>query len=112
MTMNTRARIATVCQGKRFVATVEENRAYVLDLLDLALRVRPDFVCLPENFTTVGLPKPDAGTLAETVPGPTTERVAAYARRGGCYVLCPLLTQRDGRVCNSAVLLDRSGEVV
>lgn len=108
--MNTRARIATVCQAQRSFPTVEQNQAYVLGLLDTALSLRPDLVCLPETFTTVSV-RGDVAAQAETVPGPTTDAAAERARRGHCYVVCPLLTRRDGRVYNSAVILDRNGDV-
>ena len=110
--MNTRARIATICQANHFFRTVEENRAHVFGQLDLALRYRPDLVCLPENFSTVSI-RASAEERAETVPGPTVEAAAERARRHGCYIVCPLLTRRDdGRVYNSAVVLGRSGEIV
>lgn len=112
--MNTRARIATVCQAGRLFRSAQENRAHVLDLLDLALKQNPDLVCLPETFATAGVPG-SAADLAETVPGPTTDACAERARRARCYVVCPLLTRRrvggQERVYNSAVLLDRSGNV-
>jgi predicted amidohydrolase len=100
-----------VCQGRRFFRTADENRSYVFGLLDLALRQKPDLVCLPETFTTAGVPGNDARQLAESLGGPTVTAAAERARRHGCYILCPFLTRRDGIVYNSAVLLDRTGEV-
>ncbi len=109
---NTRARVATVCQAQRLFRSVEQNRAHVLDLLDLALKQNPDVVCLPETFATAGVPGSSAD-LTEMVPGPTIDACAERARRARCYVVCPLLTRRsgDGQVYNSAVILDRSGNV-
>lgn len=109
--MGTRARIATVCQSGRFHPTVEQNREYVMGLLDLALRQRPDLVCLPETFGTVSVPQESAAEVAETIPGPTTDAVARRAREHGCYVICPLLTQREGRTWNTAALVDRTGAI-
>lgn len=107
----TRARIATVCQARRLYPSVQENRDAVLGLLDLALRQKPDLVCLPETFTTAGA-GPSEVEDAEPVPGPTTDAVAARARAAGCYVICPIKTQREGRRLNSAVVLGRAGEIV
>ncbi len=112
MPMNTRARIATVCQAQRLYRSVEENRGHVLGLLDQVLRQNPDMVCLPETFPTAAASSGDALANAESVPGPTTDAVAERARRHHCYIVCPLLTQRDGRVYNSAVILDRSGSIL
>ncbi|HOU13216.1 MAG TPA: carbon-nitrogen hydrolase family protein [Anaerolineae bacterium] len=107
----TRARIATVCQNEEYYPTIEENRAHILHLLDLALAQRPDLVCLPETFTTAGVLGPEAN-LAEPVPGPTTDLIAKRAREHHSYVICPIKTQRDGIHWNSAILIGRQGEIV
>ncbi len=108
--MTTRARIATVCQNNRAYPTVEQNRDHVLGLLDFALTQKPDLVCLPETFTTLGVPG-NAETLAETLPGPTTDLVARRAREHHAWIICPLITRRNGRCLNSAVLIDRNGAI-
>jgi beta-ureidopropionase len=110
--MGTRARIATICQGRKFFPTVEGNREHVLGLLDLALRQQPDLVCLPEAFSTVSVPMQGIDDLAETVPGPTTDAVARRARQHRCHVICSIKTRRDGRCWNSAVVIDRAGDVL
>jgi len=48
---------------------------------------------------------------AESLPGPTTDLFAARAKKNRCYVVCPVLTRRDGRCFNSAVILDRTGNI-
>ncbi|MBM4029848.1 MAG: carbon-nitrogen hydrolase family protein, partial [Planctomycetes bacterium] len=58
--------------------------------------------CLPEEF---------AGTKAEPVPGPTTNAVAELARQYNMYVICPLREQAGDREYNTAVLLDRKGNI-
>jgi beta-ureidopropionase len=108
--MSTRARIVTICQANRRFRTVEENRANVLGLLERAIRQRADLVCLPEGFPTAGVSTAVA-EHAEPVPGPTTDAVAKLARQHRCHVICPLTTRRDGRHRNSAVVIDRSGQV-
>ncbi len=63
-----------------------------------------DIACLPEEF---------AGTMAETIPGPTTNAVAELAKKHRMYVICPIREQStDGRQYNTAVLLDRNGSIV
>ncbi len=110
--MDTKARIATVCQAGQFYSSVEENCRYVMKLLDLALRQKPDLVCLPEAFATVSVSGRSLWELAETVPGPTTDLVSKKARKHGCYVICPVKTRRNSKVWNSAIVIDRSGEVL
>ncbi|RLF00625.1 MAG: hypothetical protein DRJ57_00595 [Thermoprotei archaeon] len=106
-----RARIATVCFASRSFGTVEENRNYALKLVDYALHFKPDIVCLPEAFTTFNVKGP-IHELAEPVPGPTTKLFSKKAREGGCYIICPLMTRRDGKTWNSAIIIGRDGDIV
>lgn len=61
-----------------------------------------DIVCLPEEF---------CGGASEPVPGPTTGAIAALAKQYGMYVICPLVEQAGDREYNTAVLIDRAGEI-
>lgn len=50
--------------------------------------------------------------LAEPIPGPTTERLAALARRLGVVIVASLFERRAaGLFHNTAVVLDRDGEI-
>lgn len=91
--------------------TVEENIKAARRLLEAACAVRPDILCLPEVFASIGVECEGAEEVAQPVPGPITDVAAEVARRHSTYVICPLLEQRDGRVYNSAVLIDRRGQV-
>jgi beta-ureidopropionase len=104
-------RVATVCQGGNFYDSVNENRKYVAKLLDLALLNTPDIVCLPEAFTTANVNRP-LEEVAEETSGPTVEVVGKKARAAKCYIICPILTRREGKVWNSAILIGRNGEIV
>jgi len=84
----------------------------MMDVLDLALRQKPDLVCLPEAFSSAGVPREHIAQVAESLPGPTTDAAASRARKNGCYVICPLVTQRDGLYWNSAVVIDRQGAIL
>jgi len=107
-----KARIATVCQGGHYESSIEANRTYVMSLLDQACQEKPDLVCLPENFSTAGRPaRQPRAEKSESVPGPTTDAAARRAKQHRCYVVCPLATRRDGKYFNSAVILDRSGDI-
>jgi predicted amidohydrolase len=108
--MNTRARIATVCQNRRGGATADEQRRAMMELLREALKVRPDMVCLPETFTLTHITAPEIAT--EPVDGPTVTAAAKLAKEGNCYVICPQMTRRDGVYRNSAVIIGRRGEIV
>lgn len=109
--MNTIARITSICQNGESHPTVEKHREAMLQRVRAALAARPDLVCLPEAFTSVGVEGPAAAS-AETVPGPTTDAFSAVARSAGCYILCPIHT-RDGDVIhNSVVVIGRDGGIV
>jgi len=105
------ARVATICQAGRFYGTVEENLKHVAKLMEIAFSYEPDLVCLPEAFATASVRKP-LEELAEPLDGPIVRAMAEMAREHGSYVICPLYTKRGGRIYNSAVVLDRSGDVV
>ncbi len=109
--MNTIARITCICQNGQWHPTVEANRGAMLAEAEKALDAKPDLICLPEAFTSVGV-EGNARASAETVPGPTTDAFAALARKGRTYVLCPIHTIHGDRVHNSAVLIGRDGSIV
>ncbi|MCC6444688.1 MAG: carbon-nitrogen hydrolase family protein [Armatimonadetes bacterium] len=110
--MNTIARIVTVCQGHHFENTVEKNVDYIRQILEVALKLKPDLVCLPETFSMGTVAYQRAEEVAEPVLGSTTDLFARYAKEHRCYVICPLFTRREGVCYNSAVVLDRSGGVL
>ncbi len=109
--MNTRARIATVCFAGDIPATVEKMRQRVMELLSIAAADGTDLVVLPETCISPRgyVPPPE---LAEPVPGQTIDAVSRIARERRCYIICPLVTKREGQLFNSAVVIGRSGEIV
>jgi len=70
--------------------------------LETAGKAGVDIACLPEEF---------AGFNAEPIPGPTTNAVAALAKKHRMYVVCPIREQAGTEQFNTAVLVDRSGKV-
>ncbi len=72
-------------------------------------------VCLPELFRSPYFcQREDAALfdLAEPVPGPSTERLGAVARKAGVAVVVPLFERRaPGLYHNSAAVLDATGEM-
>lgn len=94
-------RVAAIAIG--FGGQREAKLKLALEHLETAGQNGVDIACLPEEF---------AGTIAEPVPGPTTEAVAEVARKHRMYVICPLREQDGQEQYNTAVLLDRAGQVV
>jgi N-carbamoylputrescine amidase len=80
-----------------------------------AARLGAEVVCLPELFRTPYFcQREDASLfdLAEPVPGPSTERLGAVARRAGVSVVVPVFERRaPGLHHNTAAILDRDGSV-
>lgn len=91
---------------------VEENLVEAEGLLAASADAGADLASLPEVFTYRG-PSRRHTEVAETVPGPTTERLAAAARRHRMWVLGgSIVESSEGRVYNTSLLFDRSGEQV
>ncbi len=79
-----------------------------------AARRGAQIVCLPELFATpyfCQVEDPDLFALAEPLPGPTTDAVAAAAKEHGVTVVTPFFEQRAAGVYhNSLVVLGPGGE--
>ena len=76
-----------------------------------------DFVVFSELSTTMyfcGTNDPSWMEQAEPIPGPTTEAFSALAAEYGVNVVLPIYERgpRAGEFYNSAVILDRHGEVI
>lgn len=98
-----------------FSVDVAENLEKGCEYVAEAGRNGAQIVCLPELATTeyfcVGM-HPEFLDYAEPIPGPSTERMARAARDANVYVVFPLYEKvRDGELYNSAVFLDRRGEI-
>jgi len=93
-------KVAAICIG--FGGDHDEKLDLALDHLETAGQHEVDISCLPEEF---------AGTTAEPVPGPTTSAVSKMARKHQMYVICPVREQVGDKLYNTAVLIDRQGNV-
>ena len=79
--------------------------------LDLAAVEKPDIVALPEALNICGQ-YTQWQSLAEIVPGPTTDIVSHLARKHAMYVWCPIVARQADQIANAAVLIDRQGQIV
>jgi len=74
----------------------------------------PDIICIPESFSISAIDEqktlPEMAE-SENVPGPVTSKMAEFAKKHNCYVICPMLTEKNGKYYNSAILLDRKGNI-
>jgi beta-ureidopropionase len=95
-------------------STTESRLNRILERMEEVTGMQPDIICLPELFGTAGVE--DQKTLSEIaedekVPGPVTGRIAAFARKNSCYVVCPVITKKEGNFYNSSLLVDRKGSI-
>lgn len=88
------------------------NRA--AHFLDLAGARHSDIVVLPELFTGTGFSSGDAHlALAEPIPGPTFQMMAAAARRHAMYVTGSFYERgQDGRIHNTAPVIGPGGDLL
>ena len=93
-------KVAAICIG--FGGDHDQKLKLALEHLETAGQQGVDIACLPEEF---------AGTTAEPIPGATVNAVAALAKKHSMYVICPIREQADSEQYNTAVLLDRQGQV-
>ena len=101
------ARVAVGRVGAIENATVEKNVDRMVAWLDKAGAAKADLALLPETISDWG-----TAMQAETVPGPTTARLALKARQYGMYVATSLHETDGGRIFNTAILLGRDGKLV
>jgi len=109
-----RARNVTIASinlmPERTGAAAESVRQFV----EAAERLAPagtDLILLPEGITVAGTGKSYAD-VSEPVPGPTTERLAELARQKHAYVAAGIYEREGGAVYNTAVLIDRGGNLI
>ena len=93
----------------------DENLEHAVSLIQQAAEQGARVICLPELFRSryfCQREDPDMFELAEQVPGPTTERIAAVARKVAAVVIVPVFERRaPGLYHNSAVVIDADGTV-
>lgn len=104
-------RAATVFHRPQNTKSPAESVAQFCRVIEAAAPARPDVLCLPEGITVIGTGKRLA-EVGEPVPGPTTRTLGELAARLNCYLVAGLFERVGDAVYNTAVLLDRRGEVV
>ena len=104
-------RIGTVGLRPRNTGSKDGSVNAFLKALDQVAAGKPDIVCLGEGITAVGNGQSYI-SLAEPVPGPTTDKLGVKARQHHMYIVAGLYEREGVAVYNTAVLIDRQGNVV
>jgi beta-ureidopropionase len=76
----------------------------ILESLDIMRSNKPDIICLPETF----------GTFVETAEKKSETIIRTFstlAKEFNSYIICPVHTIIGNKIYNSAVLIDRGGNV-
>ncbi len=94
--------------------TTELRLKRMMARMDEIAGLQPDVVCLPELFDTMWVrEEKNIAEYAEDEKGngPVASLLAAYAKKHSCYVVCPIMTKKDGHFYNSSMLIDRAGGI-
>ena len=105
-----RVTIATINLKPRQTHSAEESVGRFIEAVGTAVKVKTDIILLPEGITAVGTGKPYV-EVAEPIPGPTTMRLGELARQRSSYIVAGIYEREGPAVYNTAVLIDRAGNV-
>ncbi len=104
-------RVVTTHIKPSYPATIEKNLKLMGEILDRAGAEKPDVVCLSENFVDRGV-RLSLTETSQTIPGPATEMLCQKARRYKTYVVTTLHERDRDLIYNTAVLINRKGEII
>jgi beta-ureidopropionase len=94
--------------------TIEKRINDVFNRMESLYAFEPDIICLPETFQISWVnEKKTLEEIAEdeTTPGPVTSRLAEISKKQNCYIVCPIVTKKDGKYYNSSILINRQGKI-
>lgn len=95
--------------GDNWIGRTRDNMA---TYLEEAGRAKPDLVVFPETCNLTGLPLDQWVSMAEPIPGPTTERLAPLAAKYRTYLTAGLLEDCGNHLRNTVVCFDRAGQII
>ena len=91
--------------------SAEENVRLFIEAVERTVKDKADIILLPEGITIVGNGKKYAD-VAESIPGPSTAALGEAARRKNAYIAAGIYEREGVAVYNTAVLIDRNGNLV
>ncbi len=94
----------------------DQNVERLVGLIDEAAAGGTDLIVLPELSTTpymAAVRDPEWYSWAQTIPGPATDAFADAAKRHGTAIIAGMYERAaGGNLYNSAVVIDKNGDVV
>jgi beta-ureidopropionase len=93
---------------------IEKRIKDILRRMESVYACEPDVIVIPETYNLSWVN--EVKTLEEIAedesnPGQATSIMAEVAKQHNCYVVCPVITKKDGHFYNSSILLDRQGKI-
>jgi predicted amidohydrolase len=106
--------VVTISQDSFRESSPSKMVASMIRVMEQSANLEPDVICLPELFPFSNIsgdarPIPE---VAEEGIGPLLEPLARFAKANKCYIVCPIYTKQENRYYNSAVFLDRNGDIL
>ena len=102
--------LATVLYRPRNSKSIQDNLEQFVSLVDEAGKQKADIICLPEAITLVGT-NHNYISAAESIPGSSTRFLGEAAKKHNMYIVAGLLEKEGDVVYNTAVLINRQGEL-
>jgi predicted amidohydrolase len=102
--------IASVNFRPQGTGSAAESVRSFLNVIEDSIHQKTDVILLPEGITVIGTGKSYAD-VAETIPGPTTLRLSELAKKRGTYVAAGIYEREGPAIYNTAVLIDRFGNI-
>jgi predicted amidohydrolase len=82
----------------------EENITRAIALMEEAVTLEADFICLPELFVGAG--------FSEPIPGPTTDVLSDFAKDNKVYLTGGLFEKAGDIKYNCSPVFDRNGKII
>jgi predicted amidohydrolase len=103
-----------VAQMNCTLGNVKRNLKKINSLTYRAARHNADLVCFPELATTGYRLGRAWRKYAETIPGPTSEKLSGIAEEYGLHLICGVdeLDAKSKRIRDSSILVDPNGDTV
>lgn len=71
---------------------------------------KSDIICLPEFFPFSNIEKTNISWEEKLkTSSEVLDKFSNYAKQNNCYIICPVYTNENGKIYNSAVVFDRKG---
>ncbi len=104
--------IASISQMGINTETSEEMVEKMLQIMSVLENYNPDIVCLPEVFPTSNTSRRYSLEESVKLSKNAITRMSEYSKTNNCYIVCPVYTEENGKIYNSAVIINRQGKTI